>query len=253
MTQPRLWAVVLSPHLDDGVLSCGGRIFELSRAGWRVTLLTVFTADEPVEPPSQLAADLRRWWKLPAGEVMQRRREEDRAAAHRLGCEVCHLGFPEAPYRTDDQGRVLYRDLAALFGSPAAEDGPLVFKIAETLLGFLAADLWLAPLGVGGHVDHQLARAAAEIARKDLWFYEEFPYLEWKPRALAAALGTPSSWESHTLVLDPEAVAARLQAIAEYRSQLPSMFRNQARLGRQLRRALRRTGGERLFRKKEAP
>lgn len=250
MIAPRLWAVIFSPHLDDGILSSGGRIFELVQAGWRVTLATVFTADEPVEPPSPLAKDLRRWWKLPAGKVMEQRRKEDESAARRLGCEVRHLGFPEAPYRTSPEGIPLYADLQSLYRAPAREDRMLLEEISEALREFSEADLLLAPLGVGGHVDHLLVRQAAEAVFSDLWYYEEFPYLEWKRGALSEALGSESLWEHHVLVLDPTAMTARLEAIAEYRSQVPAMFRNLARLGRQLRRSLRRTGGERLFRRK---
>ncbi|KAB2956573.1 MAG: PIG-L family deacetylase, partial [Thermoanaerobaculia bacterium] len=52
--------LVLSPHLDDAVLSCGGRIADEVARGRDVLVVTVFTADEPAEPPSRLAADLRR-------------------------------------------------------------------------------------------------------------------------------------------------------------------------------------------------
>jgi len=243
--------VVLSPHLDDAALSCGGRIARAVGAGRAVRLVTVFTRDEPVEPPSALARDLRRWWQLPAGEVMQRRRAEDRDACARLGAEPLHLDLPEAPYRLDAAGRPLYADLGALFGEVRGEDGELVARLADRFAAFGDDDAeLLGPLAVGHHVDHQVVRAALERARPRPWLYEEFPYTEWKWFAVRRALGRPALWESETLALEPADIEARLEAIEAYASQVPSLFRNPGRLRRQLRRALRRTGGERLWRRR---
>lgn len=249
MTVSRLWCLLLSPHLDDGVLSCGGRLYRLARSGWRVTIATVFTHDEPRTAPSALASELRRWWNLPAGSIMKTRRQEDETACQRLGCESLYLGFSEAPYRCDASGSALYPTLEALYGPPLETDLDLVAQVGDRLRDFLAADLWLVPLAVGGHVDHRIVRQAAESVRSDLWYYEEFPYLEWKHQAIEAALDRDSRWEIHRLALDELAFQARFEAICDYRSQIPALFRNPARLRRQLRRSLRRTGGERIYRK----
>jgi len=243
--------VVLSPHLDDAVLSCGGRIAHVVAAGARVRVVTVFTRDEPEEPPSELARDLRRWWKLPAGEVMRRRRAEDEAACHQLGAEPIHLDLPEAPYRLDDDGRARYADLRALFGEVHPGDAALVTLLAEKLAaGEWADDEMIGPLGVGNHVDHQIVRRALERARPGARLYEEFPYTEWKWFAVRRALVRPAFWEGSTLALDEREIDARLAAIEAYASQVPSLFRNAGRLRRQLRRSLRRTGGERLWRRR---
>jgi LmbE family N-acetylglucosaminyl deacetylase len=242
--------VFVSPHLDDAVLSCGGRIARAVAAGRRVVVATLFTRDEPAEPPSRLAADLRRWWKLPAGEVMAIRRAEDREACARLGAEPLHLDLPEAPYRLDSAGRPLYTTLAALFDRLDGDDRPWVDAIAARLAELGAGAELVGPLGVGNHVDHQLARRALERARPDAALYEEFPYSEWKWFAVARALGRKRDWADDVLPLAPAEVEARLRAIAAYASQVPSLFRTEGRLRRQLRRALARAGGERLWRRR---
>ncbi|MGH7857524.1 MAG: PIG-L deacetylase family protein, partial [Candidatus Binatia bacterium] len=217
----------------------------------------LFTRDEPVEPPSPLAADLRRWWSLPPGRVMQARRAEDLEACRRLGAEPLHLELPEAPYRVDDAGRVLYPDLQALFGEVATDDEPWLDRVAERIaecIEGLGADAEIVgPLGVGHHVDHQLARRALERVRPGAALYEEFPYTEWKWLAVTRALralGRPSEWRAEILPIDDVLYERRRQAILAYVSQVPAMFRTEGRLGKQLRRALRRGGGERIWRRR---
>jgi LmbE family N-acetylglucosaminyl deacetylase len=242
--------VYLSPHLDDAVLSCGGRIAREVSAGRRVRVVTLFTSDEPEEPPSQLAADLRRWWKLPPGEVMRRRRAEDLAACALLGAEPEHWDLPEAPYRCAPDGRVLYPSLARLFGEPDPADDGLVAEIA-TRIGALAPEVRvLGPLAVGGHVDHRLVRRALERVRPQAPLYEDFPYVEWKWLGLRRALGRRKDWIEEVIALADDELAARFAASCAYASQVPTLFRTPGRLRRQLRRAARRAGGERIWRRR---
>ena len=223
-------------------------------AGRRVVVATFFTRDEPREPPSRLAADLRRWWSLPPGEVMARRRAEDLEANRRLGAEPLHLDFPEAPYRTGTDGRILYGDLASLFGELRADDLPwqeaLADRIAEVAAGLGPDAEVLGPLGVGHHVDHQLVRRALDRVRPDAALYEEFPYNEWKFFAVRRALGGAAGWVPESLPLDAGLLERRRQAILAYTSQVRPMFRTEGRLAKQLRRAARRSGGERIWRRR---
>ena len=243
-------AVYLSPHLDDAALSCGGRIAGEVARGERILVATCFTADEPAEPPSALAADLRRWWSLPAGEVMARRRAEDREACARLGVEPLHLDLAEAPYRLGAEASPHYAALAALFGEPdAADAAALGPRLERTLRELPPHRRLLAPLAVGGHVDHRLVRAAVERVAPQSAFYEEFPYSEWKWFAVRRALGSPRDWTPETAPSTPAAFERQVHAILAYASQVPAMFRTEARLRKQLRRHHRRTNGERIWRR----
>ena len=242
--------VVLSPHLDDAVLSCGGRIATTTAAGGEAVVITVFTAEEPPGSLNPFAAELRRRWKLPAGEVMARRKSEDLEACRRLGAEARHWEVPEALYRVDAGGAPLYRDVAELYGTPVPADAGLVGELAARIATLSDAGRLLAPLAVGGHVDHRLLRAAAEASGRAMAYYEDFPYTEWKWLALARALGRASDWEPEVLALEPALLERRAQAIEAYLSQVPSLFRTAGRLRRQLRRAARRAGGERVWRRR---
>jgi LmbE family N-acetylglucosaminyl deacetylase len=242
-------AIYLSPHLDDAVLSCGGRIAGEVARGERVAIATFFTADAPAEPPSPLAADLRRGWSLPAGEVMARRRAEDLEACARLGAAALHLDLPEAPYRLGPGGGPHYAALGDLFGAPVGPDaaalGP---RLDERIRGLPPHRRLLAPLGVGGHVDHRLVRAAAERVAPAVACYEEFPYSEWKWLAVRRALGRGGDWVPEVVPVDAAAFERQVHAILAYVSQVPAMFRTEARLRKQLRRRHRRVGGERAWR-----
>jgi len=242
--------VVLSPHLDDGILSCGGRMARLAEEGGSALLVTLFAGDDPVEPPGELAAALRRVWNLPAGGVVAARRAEDRAAAAALGATAEHWPFPEALYRTGADGAPLYPDLAALYGEASAAEAGRIAELAARIGALPPAALLLAPLGVGGHVDHRLVRAAAEASGRPVAFYEEFPYSEWKWFAVRRALGGRSGWRPEELPLAARHLERKQEAILAYASQVPALFRSAGRLGRQLRRQARRAGGERIWRRR---
>lgn len=245
--------VVLSPHLDDGALSCGGRLAATAGRGGRALLVTVFAGDDPPEPANPLATRLREVWGLPAGGVVDARRAEDREAARRLGAAIAHWPFVEALYRLDASGaRPLYDSVEALYAQPAAADIERVDAIAARIAALPPAALLLAPLGVGGHVDHRLVRSAAERSGREVAFYEEFPYSEWKWFAVRRALERPRDWESESLPLPATLAAVKRDAILAYRSQVGALFRTEGRLGKQLRRHARRAGGERIWRRRPA-
>ncbi|GMU65368.1 MAG: hypothetical protein AMXMBFR36_16420 [Acidobacteriota bacterium] len=245
--------VVLSPHLDDGALSCGGRLAATTGRGGRALLVTVFAGDEPPEPANPLATRLREVWGLPAGGVVEARRAEDREAARRLGAAVAHWPFAEALYRMDASGtRPLYDSVEALYAPPAAADLEHIDTIAARIAALPPAALLLAPLGVGGHVDHRLVRSAAERSGREVAFYEEFPYSEWKWFAVRRALERPRDWESESLPLPATLAEVKRDAILAYRSQVGALFRTEGRLGKQLRRHARRAGGERIWRRRPA-
>ena len=79
-SSPRV--TVVSPHLDDTILSIGGTIDSLVRGGATVTIVTLFAGD----PNSTTRAS---YWDAERGatqgEVVRQRRREDEAAANAVG------------------------------------------------------------------------------------------------------------------------------------------------------------------------
>ncbi len=238
--------IYLSPHLDDAVFSCGGRMHREVGEGLSVLIATVATAPAPARM-SRYAARFHRRAGLGA-DAMERRREEDREAARRLGAETLHLGLPDAIYRVDPQGgRPFYPRWWALLGRARAGD-PLAPLLRRALEELPDSEILLAPFAIGGHVDHRLTREAAESACADrrLVWWEDFPYLARWPRP---GPRPGDGWKSATIALDRANLEARCRAMAAYGSQVRSMFRGEAKMRRLVERSVRKTGGERYWRR----
>ncbi|HSM52028.1 MAG TPA: PIG-L family deacetylase [Thermoanaerobaculia bacterium] len=245
--------LVLSPHLDDAALSCGGAIARWVREGGQATVVTLFAGDDPESPRSKLEQDLARWWGLPLGSVVAHRREEDLAASAELGATPLHGPLREAPYRRDAAaGKPLFPTLASLFAASAPEETELARELEAFLATLPAAEAVWAPLGVGGHVDHRRVRAAAETAYGPrLAYYEEYPYAARRWGAVWRVTRPRRAWRSETVPLAESDVAARWRAIACFRSQLAALFGGADRGERALRRRIARQGGERLWRRRQ--
>ena len=160
--------LVVSPHLDDAVLSLGGSIAAWTAAGRRVVIASVYTtgpALEKLEPSMRKFADYRT------------RCLEDDAASRVVGAEVRRLGQVERafrpPYLTGWSFFTTPPDRAAFTGLAA------VTRALEPLADLDPATIFV-PLGIGNHIDHVEALIAATdwaIARgwRDrLRFYEDF-------------------------------------------------------------------------------
>src|SRR5213080_853986 len=88
--------VVVSPHLDDAVLSLGAALARAARRGGAVTVLTVLAGDPASETPAG-EWDSQAGFAT-AGEAARARREEDRRACALLGVEPVWLPFSDHQY-----------------------------------------------------------------------------------------------------------------------------------------------------------
>lgn len=213
--------LVLSPHLDDAALSCGGALALFAAMGDAPAVLTI-CAGQPVGPLTDFARFQHARWGDPV-DLVGARRDEDRRALALLGATPIWLDVPDCIYRGDR-----YTTEATLFGPIAPDEAALVAGIAaviDALWRATARATIVAPLGIGRHVDHQLTRAAAEqlvAAGRRVCWCEDFPYVarpngEAQRRALTADL--------HPELIPIDAVLERkVAAIAAYTSQLPVLF-----------------------------
>lgn len=226
----------LSPHLDDAVLSCGGLIRKQTLAGERVLVVTLFAATPSYEHLSPFARFHHLLWGRHPDPV-GRRRQEDRVALSRLGADPLHLDFLEALYR--GLPRFLYRSNKALFGAIDPKDEGLHVELAsaiEEMADRQGKPFLYAPLAVGHHVDHQIARRAADSLRRQGYpviYYEDFPYVE-EEEALLLALSDGEEW-SPTLEGIADTIEEKVEAIALYASQIFYLFRRKATMERQVR------------------
>jgi LmbE family N-acetylglucosaminyl deacetylase len=193
IAQQGLLLIVLSPHLDDAVLSCGELIIQAAERTETI-VATLFTEAGP--PPHTLSARryLRQVGAPDAEKHYRQRRSEDRTALESAGvASVMHAGLIDAPYRrravTGHRRRwarllpelehvyPVYR-LHVMSGCIAPSDSETLRDACRFVqrLADRGPALVLAPLGVGGHVDHVLARSAAERSGVPVIYYSDFPY-----------------------------------------------------------------------------
>jgi len=232
--------IYLSPHLDDAVFSCGGRIALQVRAGMRVWVVTV-CAGSPEGPLSDYAQALHEYWGLAETDAPAARREEDRAALARLGAVAVHWDFWDCIYRRAPDGRFLYPNYDALWGPIAEEDGALREELALRMAELPSSATLCVPLGAGAHVDHRLVRQAAEATGRPLVYYEDYPYAG-EAGKVEGALGE-GDWEPEMVPLDAAALEAKIAAALCYRSQISSFWAGEADLAAHFRAYAAAVGG----------
>ena len=243
--------IYLSPHLDDAILSCGGRIWQQVHAGEGVLVLTVFAGTPaPDTPLSPFAQSLHsRWGNLV--DAAAQRREEDLEALALLGAAGKHFHYLDCIYRHTPDGHFPYGSEEALWGEIHPGEEGLLAELADRLsrLALSQSDTGggpptlYTPLGVGLHVDHQIVRRAAELTGQTLIYYEDYPYAE-DPAAVQAALAMDDSqWRAALTPLSEEALEAKVAAIARYRSQLGTFWIDLAEMSTAIRSFANQTGG----------
>ncbi len=211
-----------SPHLDDAVFSAGATLCRAARRGWRVVVATIFTGNVAQPTGFALACQLDKGLAADV-DYMALRRAEDKRACARLGAEALHLPLLEAPHRG-------YHSAPALFADVIPNDGARTNVLAAIadLLADLRPDILLAPLGIGGHVDHLIVRDAVTALSNPpttmLW--EDWPYLD---RA-----DLPPRDQALVVPANAAARAAKLSACAAYATQLGFQFGGETALGERL-------------------
>ena len=210
-------AAVLSPHLDDAILSC----WHLLEGAGDVAVVNVFTGSPPPGTPAPP------WDRLTGAQDpvvrMRERRAEDRRALAVVGRTAVDLGFLDAQYRTTE-----------------VSTGTLVTRLRVLLE---PGTVLHAPAGLSGHPDHEIVRAAALELARDGWpvtLYADLPHgitrgwPEWVACvAEAPGIHAGSDWAAvlagsglivdrlvpRVRPLDALGRARKLRALAEYGTQ----------------------------------
>jgi LmbE family N-acetylglucosaminyl deacetylase len=197
--------VVVSPHLDDGVLSLGGAIARWVRRDADVLVLTVLGCDPNSAAPAG-------GWDRRAGftseaEAARARRLEDKAACDTLGAAVEWLPFGSSDYERH------------------GDDTEVQVAVTTTCA---SADKVLLPGAPLSHPDHRwLTQLLLEgnLRCTQVGLYAEQPYRARSdvalgpPDWLASATGAATAFEGIRLGWHDR--IAKLRAIRCYRSQLP--------------------------------
>lgn len=151
--------IVISPHLDDGVFSCGEALAFAQHA----TVITVF-AGAPAHRSTLTAWDAACGFK-PDDDVVSARRNEDRRAMNILGAVPIWLDFLDSQYAPSP---------------PVGDVSAYLSAAIDTAWRRGERNAICFPLGLF-HSDHQLVHCATlnvteEFPDADWLFYEDLPY-----------------------------------------------------------------------------
>jgi LmbE family N-acetylglucosaminyl deacetylase len=211
-------AVILSPHLDDAVLSC----WHVLCGPGDVQVINVFAGS----PPPGAAS----WWDRETGATdsatrMAERRAEDLEAFAVVGRSAVHLDFLDAQYEPPEQS---------------------VSDIVSRLRELIDPEaLVYAPAALGDHPDHERVRAVAvelAAAGQPVRLYADHPHAvrcgwpawvngyqagsgegvaeQWDQRLREVGLTEPRPAVHH---LDEVERERKLRAVSAYRTQIPGL------------------------------
>jgi LmbE family N-acetylglucosaminyl deacetylase len=221
---PNQSIIILSPHLDDAVLSCADHVTELKSNGAEIIVVSIFSAYKGGAVTSY-TADMMAQSSISDLKVLETsRKDEDREALEQLGVSWQHLDLLDAGYRYDSSGP-LYPEIVDLCMPHKPLDEPAILKeITEQVMNLDRGGLMFVPVAVGHHIDHRLVRAAAEncIPQERLIYYVDFPYAinpkNWSIEQLRLLLNGRLSIKWIT--------DRKRKVLGSYRSQTPLLFRS---------------------------
>jgi LmbE family N-acetylglucosaminyl deacetylase len=171
-----------------------------------------------------------------AADATATRRLEDERYAYFAEASLIVLDLPDAVFRGYDGD-------AELLGTPR-DDDPAPVALLRTEIARLEPQKVYFPLGVGGHVDHQLVRnvGLAMIGDARRWvmpgpewagivtFYEDFPYAWWNDFRSIDQLGDGLRELPYDVSIVPEyadisdQLERKINGLTIYESQLPRLF-----------------------------
>jgi LmbE family N-acetylglucosaminyl deacetylase len=173
-----------------------------------------------------------------AGDLMARRRIEDERFAYFAEASIVFLDLPDAVFRG-------YEGDDELLGTPRADD-EAPYELLRREIDRLEPQKVYFPLGVGGHVDHQLCSEVGVRLLQEgrrwvmpgpdyagiVTFYEDFPYAWWSDFKRLEDLGgaNPAAVLPDGVSLVPEyaditdQIERKIMGVNLYESQLERLF-----------------------------
>jgi LmbE family N-acetylglucosaminyl deacetylase len=183
-----------------------------------------------------------------AGDLIARRRIEDERFAYFAEASIVFLDLTDAVFRG-------YEGDEQLLGTPRPDDVSVSDVLRREIDRLEPQQIYL-PLGVGGHVDHQLCRRAGVdmLALGQRWvmpgpeyagqvvFYEDFPYAWWNDfRSLdqlpaGAFDGLPSNVSLYPTYADiGDQIERKITGISIYESQIDRLFDDKREMAKAVR------------------
>ena len=184
--------IYFSPHPDDVVLSCGGRLLSEDEA----LVVNVFAGNYK---------GLTEWDKLCGlrKEAIKQRKEEDKRILSSLGFNVLNLDFLDI---------AVYKDLRSDFRSKSVES-KLIEEIEDLISDHKPQKLFF-PMGMG-HEDHRLLNSIGErFVDLNRCFYADIPY------SLNSKIQNYNKYK-----LSKEEMTKKLNLILRYKTQIKGFLK----------------------------
>jgi len=160
MSSPRL--LIMSPHSDDSAFSIGGILAaKTAFHGWDIHQLTLFVRSIHAPYAPQHTTE-------EAITALRCREDDAFCMFHRI--QLQRLEFKETLLRG-------YPSIPAIFAVKEPQDDPIYGAVCQAVDKAVSGfDAVLAPLGIGGHIEHIMVREACRQACNHALFYEDLPY-----------------------------------------------------------------------------
>ena len=170
--------LILSPHLDDAVLSCFDHITAWKKNNENVFIVSIFTRFGINNTHLSIRKRLKETGFSSCKEQERTRKKEDVRAMNAIGASWEHLNYTDAGYRMSGR-KVIYLNSNSLFsGKISPYDHKLIKSIEPRLNKLKKVDKILIPLGVGRNIDHVIVKKIAEklFKPKQIIYYLDYPY-----------------------------------------------------------------------------
>lgn len=194
------------------------------RHGVHVLVITVFNG-RPILPVSAAAARFHARCGHTDDRAMDEREAEDDRALATVGAKTERLHLPEALYRQNPDGTAMYEADSTIFTDDISTLANTLDAVANQIAErthSVRPDLVLAPVGIGGHVDHLLVSAAARQLDCTVLHYEDVPYVLYnRCRDWRRVSGVRTAHLHHC---SDQAWSAKISAITCYKSQLEVLW-----------------------------
>lgn len=163
--------IIISPHIDDAMLSIGGSIINWQKKGEQCLVVNIFTTTDFVV--SKDSAE--------NSESSILRKREEQNVANMLDFKVQNLDYPDATVRGYKKP---IGPLAYFSRINRGKDNNLIKEIENILVTLFKKNpgsVYYFPLSPAGHVDHLITREVIsrlirEGTIRNFVFYEDLPY-----------------------------------------------------------------------------
>lgn len=221
-------SLILSPHLDDAMLSCGQHVLNSKPDCSKLT--TIINVFSKLDVPAQTSFVKKQHTQLNVQpHVFQSlRMQEDADAWRDLPVILKNLNFIDGGYRTTTSNKPMYPTAKSLFANSIhTADETTVTNLTKVLLSVekIDFDRVYVPLGIGGHADHIIVRLAAEKiwqANKITYYFDQPYFSKHRFSKILTKLFKQST--KCQVILTQE---NKIKRLSRYKSQFKLLFSNQ--------------------------